>query len=664
MPSELVAQFAKHILDIDVDCVESDRPAIFAHIIQKFGEKYCARVASYGTIADLSFIDDCGGGLAIRWEREHHPEKLDERGRFNRGKNKFDPHNPFHPNKLDEIKELYKKDAEAAKAQFPDLFQYFDGMVGTKVSQSVHPAGMVIACETLDDHWGVFNKDGERCLFINMDEAHDVMLVKYDLLILKTVEVISRTCKLAGIKYPRMHEINFEDPKVWKAIAEDQSSIFQFESEFSAESLARIKPRCINDITMVTAAIRPSGASYRDDLLSRKVHKNPTKQIDEVLSSSLGYLVYQEQTIAFLKDVCGLTASYADTVRRAITKKNREKVEEAMPKILNGYCEHSDKPRDVAEKEAKEFLQVIEDASAYSFNYNHAVGYSLLSYLCGYYRTYYPEEYIAAYLATAANDEDIATGKKMAKRYGVHIVRPKFRQDNRTYYINKQSHEISDSITSIKDIGLKDAEALYSLSDGFYLTFTDLLRDMFFYPGALNQTVVRVLIMSDYFSEFGQAGKLMYVYTEFYSGKNKITKSLKPASVEKRTEWLRTYEENLPDEPLSMHDAVAFDVAYYGTPFHIYPEAKGLYAVMAIDEKYSPKVMLFNLASGTSRQVKFKKPFYNKHKVAPGSIIRPITWKEEPAYQYVGGKSRIKPGVFDLWIHTYEEVDYEYHSGI
>ena len=353
--------------DIDCDCIDTDRPKIFEYIINKFGEPYCARVAAYGTIADLSFVDDCGGGLAIVWEREHYPNKFKENGRMDKQKYDFDKKNPYHPTKLQAIKKEFKDNPDETKLKYPDLFYYYDGVIGTRISQSVHPAGMVISCETLDDHYGVFHKDGERCLYLTMDEAHDVFLVKYDMLVLKTVQVINDCCKLSGLKYPRMHEINFCDKDVWDDICNDQLGIFQFESAFAADAIAKFKPRSIEEITVVNAALRPSGQSYRDDLMARKIHKNPTKQIDEVMSNSLGYLVYQEQTIAFLKDVCGLTASYADTIRRAIGKKNKAVIDKAMPEILDGYCRNSDKPRTEAEEEAKEFLKVIEDASAYSF---------------------------------------------------------------------------------------------------------------------------------------------------------------------------------------------------------------------------------------------------------------------------------------------------------
>lgn len=638
--------------DIDVDCIDSDRPRIFEYIINTFGAQRCARVASYGTIADLSFIDDAGGGLAIKWEREHHPEKFGENGRFDKVKTKFDTTNPYHPNKLAQIKSVYKNDSEEAKAKFPDLFQYYDGMVDTKVSQSVHPAGMVISSETLDDHWGVFNKDGERCLFIDMEEAHDVMLVKYDLLILKTVAVIARTCKLAGKKYPRMHEINFNDPAVWESICKDQDAIFQFESQFGADSIAKFKPRSIDDISVVNAAIRPSGTSYRDDLLQHKVHKNPTAQIDAVLKDSLGYLVYQEQTIAFLKDVCGLSAGYADTIRRAIGKKDRDKIEKAMPQILEGYCANSEKPRDVAQEEAKEFLKVIEDASAYSFGKNHSIGYSLLSYLCGYYRYYYTEQFVAAYMSQATDDDDIATGKRIAQRYGITISTPEFRQDNRDFYIDKKNHLISGTLSTIKGIGLKDAQALYELGNGFYVSFVDLLYDMRQFKGALNKTVIDTLIKLDYFRQFGTAGKLTKIFDKFQTAlKNQ---NLKKQTVDKRMMQLYSYEQLLPQEQLSPAIRIPLEIEVYGQVKHVYPDMKKQYAVISVDEKFSPKLQLCSLATGKIGAMKVLKPFFNHNKVGTGDIILVKAWTQKNVRVFQNGKSVPVNGKFEYWIDEYE----------
>lgn len=120
-------------------------------------------------------------------------------------------------------------------------------------------------------------------------------------------------------------------------------------------------------MSIVTACIRPSGASYRDELLARKPHTNPSPIIDDLLKDNLGYLIYQEDTIKFLQQICGLSGSDADEVRRAIGRKQKERLEAALPSILDGYCDKSEKPRAEAEQEAKEFLQIIEDSASYQF---------------------------------------------------------------------------------------------------------------------------------------------------------------------------------------------------------------------------------------------------------------------------------------------------------
>lgn len=339
-------------MDIDIDCIESDRPRIFEHIISRFGAEKCARVASYGTIQDKKVVDEVGRCLANRW-KALHPEGGD---------------NPYSLKRLSQIKKDFESDPEATKQKHPEIFRYFDGLIDTKISQSVHPAGMVISPITLSENYGTFLKDGEWCLLLDMDEVHDGCgLAKYDFLVLKTVQVIRDTCSQIGVPYPRSHQINWSDEEVWADMRRSQTAIFQFESAFAAECFRRFRTDSIEDMSLVTACIRPSGSSYRDELLARKSHRNPSPLIDELLKDNLGWLVYQEDTIKFLQQICGLSGSEADNVRRAIGRKQKDRLEKALPSILEGYCAKSDKPRDVAEAEAKEFLQVIEDSASYQF---------------------------------------------------------------------------------------------------------------------------------------------------------------------------------------------------------------------------------------------------------------------------------------------------------
>ncbi len=258
--------------DIDTDVVDTDRPAIFKHIIEKFGEEKTARVASFGTIQAKGVIDDVGRALAKKWAEKHGDGK----------------DNPWSLPNIARIKSEFDADEEATKKKYPDLFYYLDGLLDTKISQSVHPAGIVISPITLADAYGTFDKDGEICLFLDMDNAHEAGLIKYDMLVLKSVKVIRDICEYIGIPYPRTSDMNFDDAEVWEDIGEDQTAIFQFESPYAAQCLKKFKPKSIFDMSLVTACIRPSGASYRDGLLSRKFHKNPTEGIDKLLEGNLG----------------------------------------------------------------------------------------------------------------------------------------------------------------------------------------------------------------------------------------------------------------------------------------------------------------------------------------------------------------------------------------
>ena len=161
--------------------------------------------------------------------------------------------------------------------------------------------------------------------------------------------------------------MNWNDPKVWDDIISSPVGIFQFEGDYAFDLLKKYKPSMINHLSLVNASLRPSGASYRDRLIAREVNHNPSEIIDELLADNNGFLVFQEDTIKFLQEICGLSGSEADNIRRAIGRKQADRLQASLPQILEGYCSKSPKPREIAEQEAKAFLQIIEDSSNYQF---------------------------------------------------------------------------------------------------------------------------------------------------------------------------------------------------------------------------------------------------------------------------------------------------------
>lgn len=475
--------------DIDVDVIDSERPFFFQHVIERFGQAKTARVPTFGTMQSKAVIKCICRALKNR-EGDDSVHTVDY---------------------AEKVISEFEANENAARQKYPDVLQYYDGLLDVKISQSVHPAGIVISPITLADNYGVFEKEGDHVMMIDMDEIHDVGLVKYDFLILRNVTIIHDAYAMLGKPFPKSHEIDWNDQAVWKDMLKSPTGIFQMEGSFAFSLLKKFEPHSIFDMSLVTAAIRPGGASYRDALMDHIVHHNPSAVIDELLDESLGYLVYQEQVIAFLQDVCGLSGSTADSIRRGIAKKKIDVLNQYLPMIIDGYCERSGKSRNAAEIEVTEFIRVIEDSSQYMFGKNHAIAYCLISYICAYLRYYHPGEFIAALLRNAANMDDTSAATELAQSMGIPIVSPQFGISKGEYSYDSLNKVISKGIGSIKSLNVSVGDQLFeyaSKENPRY--FVDFLESP--NHGSANKTQIQILIDLDYFRNFGNANELTVLF--------------------------------------------------------------------------------------------------------------------------------------------------------
>lgn len=612
----------KEIGDIDVDFSPSQRELVYKYIMDRFGWEKTAYILAIGTSAEKGTIDDIGRGLDLMYTK--------------RGEQ-----SPYTLGKVAEIKKEYEENQEATREKYPELFYYFDGMVNTVVSQSVHPAGIVASPISLYDNYGVFyNKDDMRILQIDMEEVHEVSLVKYDILGLKNIEVIKDCCEYANVPYPKAHEINFDDDNVWEDMISCPVGIFQFESKYSSELLKRFQPHKINDLSLVNASLRPSGESYRDNLIARIPNKNPSKIIDDLLEDNNGYLVFQEDTIAFLQNICGLSGSDADNIRRAIGRKQKDRLDKAMPQILEGYCNKSNKPRHEAEKEAKAFLQIIEDSSNYQFGKNHSTGYSLIGYYCAYYRYYYPIEFATAYLNNANNENDIIEGQELIKHKGIKLENPRFRFAKSNYFFNKETNTIYKGLSSVKFLNDTVAEQLYELRDNKYNDFTSLLIDIK-EKTKMNSRQLDILIRLDFFQEFGKRKKLLdtvEIFNNLYGKKQykkdkllykeEIIRKFSETETEKMFKNVDTIalikylEKTISNDELSIKEIVEAEITYTGTVSFTTDELPNNSLIcIGLDVKYSPKILFLNPRSGNSETIKISKRTYKHQPLQIGDIV-------------------------------------------
>lgn len=662
----------KEIGDIDCDFSPSQRQLVYDYIIERFGESNTAYILAVGTCAEKGTIDEIGRALHNRWLDANTDGSVADIA-------KKEENSPYYIRKVDLIKKEYEDNPEQTKLKYPDLFYYFEGVLNTTVSQSMHPAGIVASPISLTDNYGTVWRDGKRVLSINMEEVHEISLVKYDILGLKNIEIIKDVCELINQPYPLSHQLDWEDEEVWQDMIKSPVGIFQFEGDYAFKLLKDYVPTEINSMSMINASLRPSGESYRDRLVAREFNKNPSEQIDKLLEDNNGWLIFQEDTIKFLMEICDFEGSEADNVRRAIGRKDKERLDKALPKILEGYCSKSDKPREIAEQEALAFLKIIEDSSNYQFGYNHSTGYSMIGYTCAYYRYYHPVEFVTAYLNNAGNEDDIKNGTLLAQLKGVKINPIKFRYSKSKYTMDKENNAIYKGLSSVKFCSEEMSNQLYNLKDNKYEFFADLLKEI--KAIAVDSRQLRILTMLNFFSEFGKSKKLLDIIAVFDKLYDRKTIKLSQISefgvdesiirkhansfTEKTIKDIDTmaiikeYESTAEDKSLNIKERINGELEYMGYVEFIYPTAsKNIYFVSdfkVYKDKSKPYLDLYQIKTGEVFKAKVTVPtVFMQAPFKKGNILTIEEFKRRPKSKMIDGKWVKSETEFDNILESYE----------
>lgn len=503
--------------DVDTDFPPSRIEEVKQYIFSKHG-LYCSDIITFNTIADKGAIRDVGRALGVPLSDVS-----------------------LICNSVDRDED-YKK----AREKYKELFRYVDIVKGTVVSIGSHPCGLVVSPIPLDDSIGLCTTSTSQYPIsqIYMKEIDSLNYVKLDLLKLDTIEIINNTCELAGIERLTPDNVDITDVKVWNAIRDDTTQVFQWESAtgqayikklLSDENIKKFQSvnKNVDRMTLLSignSAIRPAGASYRDDLASGVIRKTGSKPIDDFLSNTFGYLVFQEQIISFLHQYCGFTMGEADIVRRGFAKKTG--TDQYIPVIknggylsdksqhhINGFIETMKEKYGIAEEKSEQdivaFIQVIEDASSYLFSLNHSQPYSYEGYVSGYLRTYYPLEFLTTALNVNKDKEEKTKAlTAYAKKIGITFKSPKFRYSKAGYFLDKETNSIYKGIGSIKYIDATASDELFNMSDMEFKDFVDVLYYLKLHT-SIDTRQIDILIKIDFFEEFGDINTLLYITEKF-----------------------------------------------------------------------------------------------------------------------------------------------------
>lgn len=438
---------------------------------------------------------------------------------------------------LDEVSEITKQCEDGVpdslRKKYEELFYYVDIVNGTIVSIGTHPSGVLISDLPINETVGMcsISSSDYPVSMLNMKELDALMYVKWDILGLDNIGVINDTCKMLGIERLTPDNTDLEDKAVWKSIRDDTTLIFQWESHsaqaflkrfMSDETMALAKSRVENFSTLKwlsfgNGLIRPACASFRESVAKGEFYDNGFKELNDFLAMESGRIAMQETIMQFLVKFCGYSNSESDSVRRAIAKKKG--TEQLLPEIERRFIEYSSEHYEITAERCAEvikpFIQVIMDASAYAFSWNHSDAYSAIGYICGYLRYYYPYEFLTAALNTFSDNSDKTVSiTQYAQRHGITVTMPKWGISREEYAFDKEKRVISKNLTSVKYMSSILARELYDLAHSRQFdSFIDVLKGLD--STSIDRRKLDILIKLDFFSDFGNQNELLRI-SELY----------------------------------------------------------------------------------------------------------------------------------------------------
>lgn len=583
--------------------------------------------------------------------------------------------------------ELAYKEADEDERDTIDIADYVDRQYIHYIEESAPYRGIVVSKSQAPCAYMVYNGDIRRevgicrvnakggkkivyCTVIDGYTAEEFGYVKNDLLAVKTIAQSAEAMKRAGLPQytsKEIIELTKNDPETWKMLSKGfTQGINQCAGVGTTDKLRTYKPQSLQDLTAFVAAIRPGFKSMVSRFLHRDKFSYDIPSFDALLhndSSGSSWLLYQEDIMKCL-GLAGFPMEETYPIIKAISKKKAQVIESAKERFLEGFSKHIVETEKATEDKAKEVSaqvwQVIIDSSSYSFNAAHAVAVAIDALYGAYCKAHYPFAYYTTLLddyAGTGNKEKVALIKdEMKKAFGISIVPAKFRQDNRSFFIDQEHRQISDALHSVKFVSQTVANQLYRMRENQYDSFVSLLVELDA-DRAFNSRTVEILIRMGYFEEFGEKEHLLAVFDEFQNGKIRWSKNYVDATKQKRLSLLKEYEKEDHRIPVSAEEQISFELIHYGTPLTTFPSERKRYAVLGVNDSYTPRIKLYSISTGRLGIVKIRKNDYLRNPLKEGDIITVNAHKERPAYTYSNGERHLRQGVMDIWVQDYS-IDY------
>ncbi|HED8570746.1 TPA: DNA polymerase III subunit alpha [Campylobacter upsaliensis] len=496
--------------DIDVDFCRDRRDEVIDYVIDKYGSDKVAQVSTFNKLLAKGVIRDVARVLDISLQDVDEfiklvPEEL---------KITLDEAYEKEP----KIKEFIEKHPKGK-----ELWEYAKALEGLNRNAGMHAAGLVISNESLWNKTPLFrqSKNDERHLITQYSKDHleDVDLIKFDFLGLKTLTLIHNAIKLIKERYNKdivWESIDVNDSKVYKTIQSGNTlGIFQIESDGMQSLNARLKPENFEDLIAVLALYRPGPmeSGMLDDFIDRKHGLKkiiyPFDVLKEVLEPTYGVIVYQEQVMQIVQIIGGFSLGGADVVRRAMGKKDPEKMAKLKDEFANGA-----EKQGYNRAKAEDLWELIVKFAGYGFNKSHSAAYGLITFQTAYLKTYYPSEFMAALLTSEQNKiENVAMYIEEMKKMDIKLLPPRINKAISEFSAIKQedgTEAIVYGLGAIKSVGRPAIENILELrsKNGDFKDLHDFLSKID--TAKINRRTLEGFIKAGSFDDFGFTRKCLF----------------------------------------------------------------------------------------------------------------------------------------------------------
>lgn len=505
--------------DIDIDIQDTRRNEVIQYCSEKYGDSRVANIVTFGKMAARAAVRDVARVLQVPYAEADRLSKMippPVQGR----------HIPLAKSVKEDadLKHEYESNPVAK-----EVFDYAIRLEGTIRSHGVHAAGVVIAPDDIVKYAPLeMAQKGVVATQYPMGPVEELGLLKMDFLGLSNLTIINNALRIIKKVYKNeiiLSDIPLDDVKTYELFQRgDTTGVFQLESAGMKRYLRELKPTVFDDIIAMVALYRPGPMQFIDSFIKRKHGQEDITYLHPGMENSLkntyGILVYQEQFMQISKEWSGFTGGQADTLRKAVGKKNIDLMKKVKPEFVEGAIKNSGATRQVAEK----FWDQLEEFANYCFNKSHAACYGLIAYWTAYLKAHYPDAFMAALMTSDQDDIDrLAIEITECRHMGITVLAPDVNQSFVEFAVVPGENTIRFGMAAVKGVGVGAVEEiLRARENGEFKSIEDFAKRVS--TTKFNKKAWESLIKSGGFDSFGDRSDLLFNLETIQGFASKIQK--------------------------------------------------------------------------------------------------------------------------------------------